>query len=62
MTPSLQRARWAIEGLPTVDEVEKIYEFAAEHLRSRKALAGRSDADELETRRTFPAPPPESHR
>lgn len=62
MTPSIQRARLAIEGLPNVDEVEQIARYARDQLRKRRAIAGMSDADELETRNTLPAPPPESER
>ena len=62
ITPSLQRAQYAIEGLPNVEEVEQIARFARDQLRKRRAIAGMSDADELETRHTLPAPPPESER
>ncbi len=62
LTPSLQRARLAIEGLPNLDEVEEIVRFARDQLSKRRALVGRLDADELETRNTLPAPPPESER
>lgn len=62
MTPSIQRAQLAIEGLPNVEEVEAIARFARDQLRARKALVGRLDADELELRNTLPAPPPESER
>ena len=61
-TPSIQRAQLAIEGLPNVEEVEAIARFARDQLRRRRAIAGMSDADELETRNTLPAPPPESER